>query len=222
MAKQFIGVFDNSLLTDMTEFIKRYSDTYLFLEHPNFGKVLCFCKGFSDHSSEIKFFNEELGNIYLNSNTDVKVSILWPETKLINYENNFYYLTRIPERQWKRAPNKRTIRVYSPIHEMIGIADTNKPFDKILEQAYKPEEHTTILQAINELKNSSLTGKAINNNFAVSLPTYKTTAFILWYNFSPIAYIKPKTRTIEVQYQPLKQEILDFIRDYEQNSWNVE
>src|ERR1019366_1707441 len=112
MAK-FIGKFDNSMLEDMAEFDKRYKETFVFLKLPEHSEFLCLSYG--NKGDKALFFNDTYGEILLDSFTDIDVSVRWPKQGLFQLGYEAIFICRVPERQWKRGPCSKNLKMYSPI-----------------------------------------------------------------------------------------------------------
>ena len=217
---KFVGRFDNSCLEDLIEFRKRYIQTYLFVHLPA-GKALAYVSSVGDY---VHLETNLFGEVIVGFQTDIEFQIEWPETGLFQYKECMYWGSRVPDRQWKRGVYAKNFHIFDPCHRMFapisfgGIRiDLNS-----LEAAYKPRDVKTLTQAIVELRQEKMVSVAISRDWGISWsPIQGNNSFLLWRGAKPVAEIDPRSKKITVHFEPLEQEIKDFVRDNREPVWQI-
>ena len=216
MDKQFIGHFDNSMLQDVSEFSKRYSNTWIYEEKTKTSFMV------EEVLPEKVWLLKTNGNrIEIPIITEKVFSVKPPIIGFFNNDTEFCYGIRIPNRQYKRGICQQNYNAIESIktlrHNRIILSDLAYTID----YAYK-EANCFIQNAIEQLENPKLTGRALNKNFAVSLNTLSPeNIYLLWYKNKPVAEIYQNTKTIKVKYKHIKQEILDYNKYIENKQWKI-
>jgi len=220
VSSKFIGRFDNSMLEEMVEFEKRYSKTWIWAKFKNLDWTLWHIDNISEESVLLQ--NPEMGDVLLKPNTDVELEVRWPKSKFFNFNNTIFWGFKIPDRQWKRAPCQKNYAAVRTLDSLFGFRNGPTPLStELLQTAFQPTANLQIIAAINQLKNSSISGVALNDNFAISLPPVRKDFYLLWYKNQPVAEVSPTSKTISVRTTHLHQEVSDFLRDNEQTKWHT-
>lgn len=207
------------MLEEIIELEKRYNKTWIWAKMPKSDWKLFHINQVQETGIDLN--NQEVGDIFLKAQTDAELEVRWPENKFFNFEDTVYWGYKIPDRQWKRAPCSKNFGFTRTCDQLFG-SRTNRIFhEQLIHAAFVENEPTSILEIVNSLKKTDITARAHGKNFAVSLPPVKKDFYILWYNNRPVAEIHVPQKEIVVKYPYLKQEILDFNRDYELNTWNL-
>jgi len=219
MFNKFIGRFDQSMLEELDEFGKRYSGTILWLKFPTRDWEMFRFKGVNENN-EVHFYNNDTGSVILKVNTDCEIDVRWPERGFADYNGGIIWGTKVPDRQWKRAPCEKNFTMFDVMSHFYGYMG-NLSGDRIFQSLFAPIVPVTILDAINLFKGTGFYGKALSKQFAVTLPPYNRAHFLLWYGGQPVAIIRPSKKVIEVKHEYVFQEIKDFNRDHENNVWTL-
>ena len=223
LAQKFIGSFDNSMLEDMDEFKKRYEHTYMYVTMEG-NRELCHIDKVAHHYARVTTKSGLTFDVTLK--TEVTFDVLWPEKGLFNYKGCMAWVSRIPDRQWKRAVCDRNVQMLFPVQLQLypnqGI-DKNIPINiTTLEEAFKPAVKTTIMSATKNLS-KRWSSQALTRNWGLSLSSTSTIkGLFLWYNLRLCGIVDVKEKTISVTFPALWQEISDFNRDYEDNQWTLQ
>lgn len=201
----------------LEDFKKKYRDTYCFLLL-NGKEYLVF---FADDNGDNSFYmtSPEFGEIIIDRETLYScVRATFPKSGLYNLEGNAVEYTRVPERQWKRAPCSTNSLLY-PILSKIGISTTVDTRIHLhnLETIFKEDYPKDLDGALSTLKYSV----AINKDFAISdSVSGKDSELILWFKTQPVGLLNAITKEITVKYNHLYQEVSDFIRKSEP-TWHL-
>ena len=219
-AAPFVGAFDDSMLHDMQEFSKRYTDTYIFCA-PSEGEKAHLYNVREIFEGKVHLFNLDYGEIILSEYSNAVLEVRWPKRGLFNTKDNFGFVYRIPDRQWKRAPCNKNVHFSFPMDEVLAKRLVSHNWSTSIYQAYSTDTYT-IKQAISLLEvHTTRVGLALNREWAVSLPTNnKENLYILWYGQVPVGEIYPKGNVIKMKYSHVTQELSDYLRDTEQ-SWKI-
>lgn len=185
----------------LEDFIKKYRGTFVFLKTKHGDVLAKFMETNGDH---LEFYSDEFGEIQLNlQNAWSQIDIRFPKTGLYNVGDSlFVKFYRIPERQWKRSPCRGNSAFYSLASNglMAEIPEINYP--NLMETFYPwyPTE-----KRLAKIACAKRGGVALNRNFGITLSDIAD--YNLFYGLSCIGTIKDDK--IDVQYQPLQQEVID-------------
>lgn len=220
MVKHFIGSFDTSLIKNMDEFRKRYESTYLFLSDEQYDTELVHVD--SVHFDHVSLNTAKGVEITVSRNTNSKLEVIWPDFRLINTDRNVSLCARYPLRQWKRAPTYETVR-FTYITDKFQYKNVNTSLFTLINTAVKDKSEYTLSEAINILLNSDRIGFALNKQWAL-LRTVKginPNEYILFFYNNPCAIINYSKKTILCKNNFLFQEIMDYVKYKENNSWLI-
>lgn len=219
MSEQFVGNFDESMLHDMSEMSKRYKDTYLFCRTPNHPKWALYNVEHVD-DDHVYLRNDKHGSVVLSSTSAAELNAVWPDSGFFNFEKSILHVARVPDRQWKRGPCSKNLRISDPILRLFHVS-TSKFSMSALEASYDDKNYT-IKQALALINKKELVARALSRQWALSLPTWVSDdEYLLWYQHTPVAVVNSRAGTITCQYEHVKQELQDFIRDHEANTWTL-
>lgn len=192
---------------------KKFRGTYCFLELNGKKHLTEF---YDDNGEDAFYFKSpEFGEIIVDRETvDTCMTHSFPSNGLYNVQGQAINFVRYPERQWRRAPYRDNCRM-TPILTYISININSRALEinlHNLEELYRGSYPTNLESAILSLKYST----AVNKDFAVSRSTSDDkNEYILWYHTQPVGIVKSKEKTIEVVFEPLYQEVQDYIRKQE-------
>lgn len=223
---KYIGSFDNSLLREVAEFEKRYTNTWLYIEQP--GKIADFFMFKKAGEGKYKFWNPEYGYITLNEETEVTVSCVYPPLGFFNTGSGFAHFQRYPERQWKRAPcqNNCVVRQrHLTMRASNNIAVDYTKLQDALKGNFGPKNLTQCIDNILAMTKvvDKVDGCALNRQWAVSIsPTsLGYNDFLLWYMNLPVATMSIGVIDTRLYNPMVKQEIMDLLRDTNDINWEV-
>ena len=219
MQSKFIGRFDNSLLEDMEEFRKRYENTYLFITM-NKIRLLYYVKEVK--ADYILVYNSSVGTLELDRDTEIELEVAWPEQGLFNFNNGLYWACRIPDRQWRRAISTKNILLSGVVDNFYDLAPPKVNEDSLI-AAFETPVYTSLKQACNQLATTDSWGVALNRKWGVThTPSPKVTkSFILWRGKRVVGTIKLSSKTIDVRFPHLFQEVRDLNRYKENSLWQL-
>lgn len=208
------------MINDSTEDLrKKFRGTYLFLTLN--GKEFLVYYSEDDGENEFRLFSPQYGDLLIDKETFTHcIKYSFPKAGLYNLGGEVVEYARMPERQWKRAPCPENSKIY-PILGKLGffIKENQTTISlKNLETIYKNVYGETIDKTIGSLKYCN----AINKNFAISPPLKGKTdpKYVLWFKSQPIGFLDTSSYEVDVRFQPLYQETLDFIRKNE-SQWTL-
>lgn len=188
------------------DFRKRYKDAFVFL---NLNEEKILAQYDSDKEGSFLFTSPVFGEIRLDLETTVNtLGFVFPTSGMYNVDGESVLFTRVPARQWKRAPHKDNCQITSVFNNCFY----RKPkllTCEALEQIYYTKYPKSLEEAI-KLDRDSI---AVNNKFSVTISNKEN--HILWYKQTPIGYIDVKNRSIIIKTNLLFQETLDFIKKKE-------
>lgn len=190
----------------LEDFRKRYKGTYLFLKVR--GKDM-LVRYESDNEEDFCFYSATYGDILVDEETAREnITLVFPPMGLYNVDGQAYVFTRVPARQWKRAPCEDNVLIF-PILGEINLNVLDKPITMpSMEQVFFPHYEKSLDKAL--LTNTSI---ALSLNFAVSASNKDDqNQRILWFQNSPIGIINIKEREIHIKFHAFYQETLDFFR----------
>ena len=219
MLSKFIGRFDNSLLEDMDEFRKRYENTYLFITMNNIRRLYYVTEV---RATSILVFHSSVGTLEINRNTEVVLEVAWPEQGLFNFKNGLYWAARIPDRQWRRAISTKNIWLSNVVEELYSTGPVKINEDS-LEAAFETPVYQGLAKAVEQIATTYSWGVALNRKWGVThTPSPKVTKnFILWRGRRVVGTVNFKSKTIDVKFPPLLQEVQD-LNSYKENGlWKL-
>lgn len=220
MASKWIGRFDDSMLENTDEFDKRYRDTFLFVRVESLGKMLMYCRG--TDSGKVVFNNDTLGEISLTSMTDVEVTSEYPERGLFQFGKECLLIQKIPDRQWKRGPCSKNMQIRSPVRALVDKYPLLPVTMEVMESSYRGRDTVLrLLDTINMFKKGGCISVRLNNDWFISLPPKNSQSYVLWYRNNPCSTVIPGKRILVSKNPYLKQELLDFAKYHEENTWTV-
>lgn len=201
----------------LDDFRKKYKDTYCFLTLN--GKE--YLVHYADDNGGNNFYlhSPEFGEIIVDQNTlQSCLRPVFPKTGLYNLDGSAVEYTRLPERQWKRAPCASNTTLFPILKKLSITPPTNTKINlHTLEEIFKRKYPKSIDNALENLRYST----ALNRNFAISQSiTGKDSELLFWYRSQPIGLLNAITKEITIKYNHLYQETLDFLRKNE-TSWNL-
>lgn len=218
---KFVGNFDEGLLVDMTEFEKRYYQTWLWYKNDLFYVAAVGSGG-------ISLENPKVGKVLLNSITSEKLEVKWPETGYFNFYGDLCFACRVPDRQWKRGITSKNVKLFLVVPKIFGPAVGREDLSlsnkyEALSAALAETLSLTIKQGITYLNiNKNLRSIALNRKWGLSPSLLnKDSRFFLYYGFRLVGTVNLEKNKIDITYEPLRQEVLDMIRDRENNEWQV-
>lgn len=192
------------------DFRKRYKGTYVFL---HFNEKDHLVRYDHDNEEDFCFYSPIYGDILVDEDTARnQLSIRFPNTGLYNLRGTVHEFSRLPARQWKRAPCMENTN-FHPLLNNINCRETKIALaDDIPENLFYPIFPDNIDQALGKLKLAI----ALSHDFAISQSTTgKHNEFLFWFRSQPIGFLYPETRSIKVMYRPLLQEVIDFLKKKE-------
>ena len=218
---KFVGRFDNSCLEDLAEFRKRYENTHLFVHLPT-GKELAYVSNVGDSLVHLETIN--YGTLLVQQETDIEFEVEWPETGLFQLDHCMMWGSRVPDRQWKRGVYSKNYHMFDPCRRLFtpaGLLSANVGL-KTLESAYKVVNPKPLSEAVHELISKQFVSLAISRDWGLSWsPIADNKCLLLWRGARPVAEIAPKSKQISVHFQPLEQEVKDFVRDNREPVWQI-
>lgn len=204
--KNFIGSFDESMLQNVEEFEKRYVDTWLELSSKVTGvKDAFYCYGFTD--GKIKFSNPTYGDIFVSQNTDIEVTPILLNNRMVNIGTQALYLFRSPVRRNQRSlSSKNTLlaRITKYPFSRMG-ATVSLDYNDIRSCLY-PAPYPSINTAMHINPDTSM---AVSEDYAIVKDRYGMT--YLWYRVVPIGHMDKGVMLVDGHYL---QEFSDFCRDH--------
>lgn len=191
------------------DFRKRYKDAFVFL---NFDNKQLLVQYNSDKEGNFIYNSPVYGEIQIDQDTAMcETSFSFPTAGLYNIDDNAFMFTRVPARQWKRAPHRDNCQITSVLQRIF----TKRPLlltCNSLEQVYYTKYPKSLESAINTDKHTV----ALNLRFAISASnTKQKDQRILWYKQTPVAYVDTGSRSIIIKTDNLRQEISDYIKKKE-------
>ena len=196
------------------DFRKRYKDAFVFL---NFNNKKLLVQYSYDKEGSFVYDSPVYGEIQIDQDTAMcETSFSFPTAGLYNIDEGAFMFTRIPARQWKRAPHKDNCQITSVLqglfHRKPRLLTCNT-----LEQVYYTKYPKSLEAAINEDKLTV----ALNLKFAISASnTKQKDQKILWYKQTPVAYVDTGNRSIIIKTDNLRQEVIDYIKKKE-STWTL-
>lgn len=218
--KKFVGAFDDTMLQELNEMKTRYANTFLFLQkEPDSPKELVEITEITE--SGVVLRSPHSGMSVLTPKTSAELSVEWPRYGFFNHNGGLYYVCRLPDRQYRRAPSHKNL-VIQNIYSSIYGPPCGWGYDEIA-SAFEDRPFIPLKVALDMLKDSSVYGVALTDEFGITEHTAKkkNNPYLFWYMGSPIGEIVPDKHRIVVRYEPVKQEVSDFIRDFEGNTWKL-
>lgn len=195
---------DSAKIVD--EFVKKYKDCYVWMKtSPEKPPLLV---RFLNYSGDNFYFDYQGSNISCVLDTSVQLMVKFPNTGAFTFENNYAVFSRVPARQFKRAPTGQNCSITFPKERLYagrGVADIN---EESLSAAFN-KKHISWDKAVAQIKSGKQQGVAINNFFGVTASQEEHS--ILWYLQFPIGFVKENK--IDLRVTEFKQEVLDFLRD---------
>lgn len=190
------------------EFMKKYSGCYLFLKKtPKDAEILVTLHDY-DKENKVYLFQRDSLTLSIKHKTDVEIIAKFPTNKFINIDNTFLYFYRIPARQYRKAPCADNCAFINPFGAYnLGIYH-NSPAQRTIEEAFEPQ-YLKMNEAIALLEDGKTIGKAITEQFAISLHPNDEKKYLLWLRTFPVAVVSGST--ISVVVPQLKQELIDLV-----------
>ena len=208
----------NVLNETLEDFRRKYKGTYVLLEY-NDKKNLVYYSG--DNERDFVFKMLDYGDILVDQKTAREnLNLFFPEQGLYNIDEQVIHFSRNPNRQWKRAitaENTYMWNIFSDINRNCYCPNLSlKTVNQMLYPVYSKLD-----DAIKKLEKETVLGIAINKNIAVSQPEKAgKEPYVLWWKSRAIGYVLHEVSTLNVVYEPLRQEVLDFCRK-EEPTWKV-
>ncbi len=182
----------------ISEFVKKYSGTYLWLEYKDKNKLVVL----ADSDGDRFYFRDAItdAGYQIVYDTDATITAYFPSSRYINFNGRVLYFTRIPARQYSKAPHKQNCGFYDPLayHKQ---AVPHLSSEAMLE-AFHPTYYEFGYQKWN-------IGYAMSPEFAITLHPQSDDKQLLWYKLWPVAEVEGKT--FKVVLEPLRQEVIDFV-----------
>ena len=186
---------------------KRYSSTYI-----NYKGQAAFVHNVRGSGVPIQLINGTEYNLNLNADDSQDVNLITPKTGYYNVGGNPVYVTKSPERQWKRSFGKHIYRIYSPLYGKELVASPALWFNTA-QEIIKPE-----YAKLSDIKNTLFANVAVNRNFVVvsinKIP-------YLGYKRYPVAELDFNFKRMRLLQSPLKQEILDLLKRTGDLQWDL-
>lgn len=194
-------------IESLEDFRKHYRHTYVFLEIDNKKYLVSYE---SDNGDDFVFESKQFGSIIVKEKTaQEKISFYFPKAGLYNINGlGPVDISRLPARQWKRAPCVDNVRLVS-IHKKLITFDSRwiSFTTNVAHDIFFPKYPGNTIEALNKIPEK---GIAINSYLGVTKAPEKYKGnFILWYRQAAIGLINPELKEITVKYAPLYQEICD-------------
>lgn len=202
---------ESSKDAQVAEFVKKYKNCFVFLQKDSTSeKVLLYFDKYSEKDRRFHFSTLKSELVYkIKYDTTAIISASFPEQTLFTYDKTLYFFTRVPARQYSKAPNSDNCVFYN-INKRLTYKRLVPELAEIslFEKAYTPTfvRLETAIPLLQEDKEAS--GFALSTEFGITLSPYSDEVFLLWYQTIPIGEIRDKI--IEIKVPVFKQEVLDF------------
>ena len=147
------------------------------------------------------------------------LQIWFPKQGLYNINNVAHVFSRVPERQWKRAPSQNNCAVV-PLLSYVNLKDlfsgpgvSVKTLNLIRTSTYPK----TVEEALKTMRFSI----ALSLEFGLTVsPRPSKATHCLWYKGAPIGLVDPSGKKIKIEHKALYQEAVDYFRKREPE-WQV-
>ena len=198
------------------DFQQKYQGTYCRYKSPiNGAKEVFFVHDVIPHEDkgpDISLFNERVGELYLNYETEAELDFSFPRCSNFLSDKKCFRFVKNYFRQWKKGINPQTASVvfpYNEIHPFMPVGMSGP----VLEDAFKPQRLTSIKEALLLMDNEAFFSVPLSPNLSVG-PSDNKDDLWLWFDSNIIgALIKTGKGLREIKlYDPIfEQEVKDFL-----------
>lgn len=187
------------------EFVKKYRGTWLWVA----GELAYF----NEFDGKYYYFNQDSPNpIRVVHNTEVTIEARFPATGLFSHNGLLMLCSRVPARQYRKAPCKDNCVLSSVLHRNWALNRDQPSFSpETLASAFSPIffDYDVALEMLQ--KETWFLGGALSPNFGMLVNPTSEDKALLTYRDSIIGYCTDKK--IIVVSPVFKQEVSDFVRD---------
>ena len=228
-------------LESLTEFNSHYSNCY-FLLRDKIERETILVKALEMYDTNIELLEINSSNI-INKSINVddyhyyEVNTTYPSLGVINIkDNDTRYISRTPDRQWKKAFNTRNINIslydnskyiyklyvdrgrQCPLQLVLSTDNNNHDF---IYDLFFPQYHS--ISKMEELIEKKTINIAINNKVMVSFdPRLEEHLYLLYYKENMIGYLNIEDRTFSLlnSYKNYMREIESVLEIYKGDIYN--